>query len=455
MLSSLARNFAVAEWKEAPEAVLPRFGGTIAQLLSRDVYMGRQAPLDEQYKTLAYGAPRGFENLLTPEHVRLSVGPQPMNGDSSDASLEDLARIADTVVECRPQGPCAGILPSWGTDALQYAAATLVYRVWNPDCPIPLIGAQISARNPDLTLNPKSDAWGQVRDGLFTSLADFVGPAVVFAGRILSPVNVRKMHAWRIDAFRNVGVVPYGEVDGAALHLRLNPRATLTPRAAARGPMRSDPTPFDAKVKIFPVYPGVDPEDLAEAVRRYDGVVLVGLGGGNGPVRLETDAGGPVRYGRGSLVPPLREAAKRGVPVVLATAPQGPVDPIYENGLELLKAGLVQRGSATTANVMTSGHWIPEHCYIKLAYLLSHQRDIERVAAENGVEAEMLRHYLFVSGAKFRTRASRSAYARLTDVRPDAVDLLAGRDFGEAANAAAKSLRAGTSGHAAKEAALA
>ena len=142
-----------------------------------------------------------------------------------------------------------------------------------------------------------------------------------------------------------------------------------------------------------------DPFRSAASYRRqvYDAkaVVLAGYGGGN----ANADSDLP-----GSVIPALLDAVAKDCLFVLSSqVPIGPVDFVYETATRLIR-----RGALSGVDLS-----LPE-CQVRLMYLLGHEEQIEGMAERLQIEPLLLKKALFMSGMKFRNRASRRNFRELS-----------------------------------------
>ena len=115
-------------------------------------------------------------------------------------------------------------------------------------------------------------------------------------------------------------------------------------------------TAFESKIAFIKAYPGADPKILDYYIKEgYRGILIEATGLGHTSVEW---------------IGPIKEAVKRGVAVCFA--PQtiyGKLDPyVYSNGRDLLNAGAIFLEDI-----------LPETAYVKLGWVLGHERDPKKV----------------------------------------------------------------------------
>ncbi|HLD80780.1 MAG TPA: asparaginase domain-containing protein, partial [archaeon] len=330
-----------------------------------------------------------------------------------------------------------GIVITHGTDSAAYLSSALRHLLKNQAIPVTITGAQVPARNEDGSANYDSDAFQNTQDAVFVAgFSDIAEPTITFSGEVFSSENVRKERAWHKAAYKNLSAVTsIAGVKGSNLFLDLK-RSDYQKRPEYNyRNTKVDAAGLDRKIARITVEPGLKQEFLSSCLERVDGAVLATLGGGNVTTKVKLTEGGKVEYDPESLIPPIIDAARQGKPVIVCTSAEGPTDIStgYELGHQLLLAGFSNREHGLVANVMTGGHFIPEFAYVRLHYLLAHWKELQKIALEEGVEAENLRHALFVSGTKFRHYLSLKAYEQKTGIKVPREDLLFGNCIESAA----------------------
>jgi len=255
-------------------------------------------------------------------------------------------RIAEKVAEGLNSG-ARGVVVAHGTDTMGYTSAALSFMLRNLTGPVVLVGAQRSSDRPstDAHLNLLSAV-------AVASRSDLGEVCVVMHGSmeddfclIHRGTRVRKCHTSRRDAFLSLNASPLGVVRGGEV------RMLGEYRKKGEGRVEVD-AKLEPRVLLLKVTPGMAPDLLSSALQLgYRGIVLEGTGLGHAPE---------------SLFPSLREAAEKGVPVVMTSqCLWGRVNlNVYSTGRDLLRMG-----------VIPAEDMLPEVAYVKLMWVLGHTRE--------------------------------------------------------------------------------
>ncbi|MHA1854055.1 MAG: asparaginase [Candidatus Heimdallarchaeaceae archaeon] len=151
---------------------------------------------------------------------------------------------------------------------------------------------------------------------------------------------------------------------------------------------------FNHKVGVIYVNPFTTKEQYLELFAPYDGIIIAGYGSGNINI-LETSM-----Y---SMLEAVKEGLKQGKVFVLASqVDRGVEEPIYEVAWKPVELG-----------VLPSGNFGVAKSQVKLAYLLGHMEDIERVAKEHGLDPMYLLKLAFLTGIEFQSLRMKLAVEEL------------------------------------------
>ncbi len=263
------------------------------------------------------------------------------NLDSTDIRPTHWQAIAALVdAKCRDYD---GVVVTHGTDTLVYTACALAFALRHPPVPVVLTGAQLP-----LGETP-SDARANLVNACRVAALGIREVLVVFGTRVLRGARAKKMSVFDLEAFADAGGRPLGTI-GLSIRLHRDPLPA--------GRYRFEPG-FAEGVFALKLFPGLAPGTLLSLLSRdVRGVFLEGFGAGNVP------------SGDSSMIPEIREAAARGIPVVVGT------QCVYgEADLASYRAGrLALEVGAIPAYDMT-----PEAAIVKLMWALARARKAEKV----------------------------------------------------------------------------
>lgn len=277
------------------------------------------------------------------------------NLDSCEMQPELWAKLARRLYERLPHYD--GAVITHGTDTLAETACALSFMLRNLPRPVVLTGAQRPLKE------IRTDARLNLVDAITAAIHGPREVTVCFDSHLYRGNRVRKQSISEYDAFVSPNFPLLGTLGVDMQFERGLPhrgRFTLEPEVEPR-------------VFLLRVFPGLDPAIPLAVLPTVKGVVLEAYGAGNFPV---SDA-----LGR-SLGPFLREARRRGVPVlVVSQAQRNGVDlSLYESGSVARAAGAISAGDMTvSAAVVKLMHGLARHRGVAL------RRYLERsVAGERG-----------------------------------------------------------------------
>ncbi|MFC5062191.1 asparaginase [Actinomycetospora atypica] len=273
-------------------------GGTIA---TRATDRGRAVGADAADLLASVGDPAGVTGVDAAGRLSFAATP------------DDLATLARTVREhCRIHD---GVVLTHGTDTLEETAALLAL-THDGATPVVLTGAQ---RPFD---DPAPDGPTNLAAALAWATLGRPGVTVVFDGRVLPAIGVRKVHTSALTAFAAPGRGPLASIDGGGVR----EHATAPPTGLADPPERLP------RVDVVAQYVGADAHAIdAAAAAGAEGIVIAAFGAGN-------------------ATPPVVAAAEaligRGVPVAVASRTgEGAVEGLYAGGgADLARAGALFAG---------------------------------------------------------------------------------------------------------------
>jgi len=150
---------------------------------------------------------------------------------------------------------------------------------------------------------------------------------------------------------------------------------------------------FNPNVKVIATSPLMREEEYVKQFDEADGIILTAYGSGT----INTD----ITSGYSPLLA-IEKAAKEGKIVVISShTPFGTQDFVYSNAWEPIKKGAIPAGDFSIA-----------HCQMKLAYILGHQKELEKLAKQMKIPIDKLTKIAFLSGVDFRSNSSRKQFEK-------------------------------------------
>lgn len=281
-----------------PEARLPRImvlgtGGTIAGV-QRD------------HRSDAYEAGAvGIDDLLraVPQLTELALiqAEQIANIGSQHISYDVWMRLAWRIAELQGDDRIDGIVVTHGTDTLEETAyfLSLVLAVGKP---VVLTGAMRPSTAPGA--DGPANLLGAIRVAA-TPAAAGRGPLVFFNDEIHGARDVQKMDCNRVNAFVSPNRGPLGRLRGDGVVFYAPASApTRVMSATLLEDLHGGLCEVWPSVEIIHAYAGMDARLVDAAASYCDGIVLAGLGAGQG---------------NADTIAALQRALARGVPVVRST----------------------------------------------------------------------------------------------------------------------------------------
>jgi glutamyl-tRNA(Gln) amidotransferase subunit D len=291
---------------------------------------------------------------------------RPFTLASEDMNHSHWQQIAELAAKELNKGR-RGVIVTHGTDTLHFTAAALSFMLKNLSKPVAIIGAQ---RSPDR--GSFDGILNLICGGYFVGHSNIGEVAVVMHGSSSDDfclahrgTKARKMHTSRRDAFRSINNLPLARIwpNGKIEVMNENHRKFEDRKVEAD-------TSFEPKVAMVKFYPGSDPGIIDYYVDNdFKGIIIeaTGLGhvatGESGTSENET-------IKSLSWIPHIKAAVDRGVVIVITSQTlYGRVHPfVYRNLRLLYEAGAV-----------FGEDMLPETAYIKLGWLLGHEKNIEKV----------------------------------------------------------------------------
>lgn len=254
--------------------------------------------------------------------------------DSSNMQPEYWLALAKAIYE--NAGKYDGIVITHGTDTMHYTASALSFLLHNLPIPVVLTGSQIPPHQTGT--DARRNLFDAVRVAAETDICEVV---IVFSTKIFRGNRAKKFREVEFEAYESVGMSSLGVIEHdirlTGEHLRKNrlPLAVFDK--------------IEKNVCILKITPGMNPHILSSLINMgYKGIVLEGYGPGHLPI-----AGN-------SLIPEIKRAVQRNVPIIVGTqcALGSSWMCLYEVGKKALDAGAIPGYDMMCETVMTKLMWI-------------------------------------------------------------------------------------------------
>lgn len=264
------------------------------------------------------------------------------NTDSSNLQPHLWKEVAEAIYERMNQ--YNGFVVTHGTDTLAYTAAGLSFMLQELNKPVVITGAQVPLEEIG------SDGRNNLINAFRVAISDLAEVAVVFGSAVIRGTRAKKTSAFDLQAFSSVNAPALGTI---GLTIKIDDHA----RGRSKRKPLLMPT-IEPDVALLPVYPGLKPEVVTWLTENHKGLVLEGFGAGNIPT------------GERSLVPVIRSATSRGVPIVVCTQCL-----VGSTEMELYQVGR----AALAAGAIPAMDMSPETALVKLMWVLGQARDLRTI----------------------------------------------------------------------------
>ncbi len=322
------------------------------------------------YKTGGVHADYTAEDFvdMIPELVKVAniKAKKVMSLMSEDVAWSDWKDMATEIMKYVNDDKIDGIVCTMGTDTMHFATAAMSFFLKNLSKPVIFTAAQRSIDR------GSSDAFMNIRCAI-TAAANFDAASVMTCMHgstnddycfLIRGTKVRKMHTSRRDAFRSINEKPFAKIyaDGKIENINENYKKKGECKEKAE---------LDAKYKevaLILAYPGQDKGIIDYYVDKgYKGIVISATALGH----VSTD-------GPDSLIPGIKRAIKKGIPIIIASQTiYGRTHPNVYTNLRVLS---VESGCIFAEDML------PEVAYVKLGYVLGHTTkmdDVKKMMLEN------------------------------------------------------------------------
>ena len=316
---------------QKPKILLVTTGGTITMVRASDGTLASHPDT----KTLMDYVPE-IKTLAEVDILAVS------NTDSSNLQPSLWIPLAKTIYD--HMNKYDGFVVTHGTDTLSFTSAMLSFMLQELGKPVVVTGSQVPLEDIG------SDGRSNLINAFRVAISDLAEVAVVFGSLIIRGTRAKKTSAFDLQAFTSANIPPIGSI-GLAIKFGND----IRPRAKRKPLLR----PFlNENVALLPVYPGLKPEIVSYLASTHAGIVLEGYGAGNIPTEHH------------SLVPSIKEATAKNVPVVVCTqCLVGSTEmELYQVGRAALQAGAIPAMDMT-----------PETALVKLMWVLGQANDLRSI----------------------------------------------------------------------------
>jgi glutamyl-tRNA(Gln) amidotransferase subunit D len=277
---------------------------------------------------------------------------------SEDASWSDWKKIASEIYDEIQKKDVSGVVCTVGTDTMHYISAVVSFFLKSLNKPVIFTAAQrsIDRGSSDAFMNLKCAITAAAKLDVSEVMTCMHGTTNDDYCLLIRGTKVKKMHTSRRDAFRPINEKPIAKIyaDGNIELINNN----YNKRNGCKNELDLK---FNDKVALILVYPGQDKGIIDYYVNKgYKGIVIAGTGLGHVPNNSN------------SLIPGIKDAIKKGIPVVItAQTIYGRTHPhVYTN----LRKLSIESGCIYAEDMLS------EVAYVKLGYVLGHVNKMEDIS---------------------------------------------------------------------------
>lgn len=286
-------------------------GGTISSVETENGLV--PASSDEQMKKMLEVLGFASENISTE---------QLMNIDSTEITCHDIRNIGIAADKSVREG-FDGMIITHGTDTMAYTAAILDRMM--DSCPIPVIIT--GSQRPFFAYD--SDGKANLLNALNAACESFGGVHILFGDKLIRGGRAYKAYTRSDNAF----ISPSGKYSGTISGGKL---ICSEKKPDGKYFFRSD---FSHRAGLIKITPMTRPEEIENAAKLYDGIVIEGYGIGDIPTRL---------------LPAIKKAISGGVKCVLISQClfEGVSMGVYEVGTQAMDIGVISGGDLTAEGAL-------------------------------------------------------------------------------------------------------
>lgn len=268
---------------------------------------------------------------------------QLVSKDSTNINPHHWKRIARRIEDAQNAG-YHGVLVTHGTDTMPYTAGAVALAMGRGlKIPVVFTGAQLPFTSPGT--DARFNLENAMRTILEAEKLDIAEVMITFSDKVLRGVRAIKTSEAKFDAFDSPALPPLAKITATGINFQ---DFALTKNSSEQLKVRPEFTRFIFAVDVVP---GLDPKILMNIISLSNckGIVLKSLGSGNVPSE-----------GAYSLLPVIKEAVKRNIPVLVATKFVGGHTrmEMYEPGKKALDFGAIPTGDMTDVMAQVKLMWL-------------------------------------------------------------------------------------------------
>ncbi len=219
---------------------------------------------------------------------------------------------------------------------MHYTASALSFLLQNLSKPVVLTGSQVPPHK--LGSDAKRNVIDSIRIIAETDICEVV---VVFNSKVLRGNRIKKFREVEFEAFESIGMFPLGIIEHDIRY--------TGEHFSNKNKKNIFFDKLESNVCIQKITPGFNPKIISQLIKiGYKGIVLEGFGAGNVPIE------------QNSLIPEIKNATKKGVPIVVSS--QCAIGfswvYLYECGKRALDVGAIPGYDMISETAMTKLMWI-------------------------------------------------------------------------------------------------
>lgn len=333
-----------------PTVAVLSFGGTIS---SRIDYRTGGVNADYSAEDFIQMCPelKGIANIRAKKAMSVMT---------EDIDWQDWQKIAEVIYNELKNKDVLGVVATFGTDTLHYISAALSFFLKNLNKPVVITASQrsIDRGSSDAFMNLSCAVQSAAKFDAAEVMSCMHGSTDDDYCFLIRGTKVRKMHTSRRDAFRPINEKPFAKVfvDGRIEVVSDNYKK----RSDVDGDVELDNKCVEKVAQVL-AYPGQDKDIIDYYLNKgYKGIVVAA-----------TALGHVATNSKKSLVPGIKKAIKKGVPVVIASQTiYGRVHPFVYTNLRKLS---IEAGCIFAEDMLS------ETAYVKLGYVLGHTNKPDEV----------------------------------------------------------------------------